>query len=95
MSRIPKTVRVSKSDVGEKLSSKKDLFHLLSYQCLFASNFLGKFYLPSIGKCTLKYLDEVSKGDKKVLKISEVDPVEVPNFDELGPAKIYHKILDY
>jgi hypothetical protein len=49
--------------------------------------------MPSYNMMTTEYLKQILKGDKKLLKMSEVHQCNPPHYDEISVASLYEPCL--
>lgn len=59
-------IRVDRKEVEDKLKSKDDLYKILKVRCKLLLSLIGKYFVPGLSQCTLKFLTDLSTGEKKV-----------------------------
>ena len=74
------TIQVSRSQLKGVMKSKLDIYNILTKE--------GQLYLPPINDCPLEFIHAIINGKKKVFKNSELNIIDVPNFEELSAKNI-------
>ena len=82
----PQIFNVGTEEVKAKMCSKNDIVHLLSV--------IGQYHLPQVDAITLPFLRDVLAGRKRLFKMSELNPVNVPRIQEFQCENLYRACLD-
>ena len=82
----PNLIRVNGEELRQKLQSKGDLLHMLAIE--------GQYHVPESNQCTMDFLREVIAGRKRLIKLSNLTPVNVPRIKEFCCETLYQAALD-
>ena len=67
-------IRVNGEELRQKLQSKGDLLHMLAIE--------GQYHVPDANQCTMDFLRDVIAGRKRLIKLKNLVPVNVPRIKE-------------
>ena len=75
-------------EISSRSRSKKDFYIYLSDNCKSIksshSYAIVQYYLPPIGNVTKDFLRDVFRDEKKLMKMADVIPVNVPLYQEIN-----------
>ena len=76
-----KTTRVLTNDLKQFIKSKDDLYSILGIE--------GQFHLPPFEECTMEFLRDALRGQKKLIPNSNLRQVCVPRYKEFNASQLY------
>ena len=81
--------------ISSSIKTKKDLHFVLSVQCKSqppeANSFVVELYLPPEPRCSLAFMQEVLKGSRKAISVSDVKRCSIPFYPELSVKNLMAK----
>ena len=78
-------MKVRAQDLNKHVRGKRDLWQILGV--------VGQYHLPSYDDTTVFFMREVLAGRKKLLKLKELVPVNVPRISEFQADHLYQSAL--
>ncbi len=78
--------RINGDELRQKLHSKQDLLHMFAVE--------GQYHVPEGTHCNMDFLREVVAGRKKLIKLKNLCPVNVPRIKEFCCETLYKQAIN-
>ena len=78
-------LKVRAQDLNKHVRGKRDLWQILAV--------VGQYHLPNYDDCTVFFMKEVLAGRKRLLKLKELIPVNVPRISEFHADRMYEHAI--